>query len=160
MLNLENRLDRYDLLSFPARRSEISGPSPQTFRQTGNGYCSMSKANLPGPTTSSLRARLRARLRSSSATALQARTHRMAMGHIYYPKLIQALFVATDRGRRTKRRPGVRSGSVECCRFYARWCKVILIGSERGHGVRCYIRSVNDGPLRPLGGEGTDLCRG
>src|SRR5712692_168887 len=38
--------------------------------------------------------------------------------------------------------------------------KVILIGSERGHGVRCYIRSVNDGPLKPLGGEGTDICRG
>src|SRR6266851_4163312 len=38
--------------------------------------------------------------------------------------------------------------------------KVILIGSERGHGVRCYIRSVNEGPLKPLGGEGTDLCRG
>jgi len=38
--------------------------------------------------------------------------------------------------------------------------KVILIGSERGHGIRCYIRSVDDGPLRPLGGEGTDQCRG
>ena len=38
--------------------------------------------------------------------------------------------------------------------------QVILIGSERGHGVRCYIRSVDDGPLRPLGREGTDLCLG
>jgi eukaryotic-like serine/threonine-protein kinase len=38
--------------------------------------------------------------------------------------------------------------------------KVILIGSERGHGVRCYVRSVDDGPLKPLGREGTDLCLG
>ncbi len=37
--------------------------------------------------------------------------------------------------------------------------KVFLIGSERGHGVRCYLRSIDGGPLRPLSAEGTDLCR-
>jgi WD40 repeat protein len=37
--------------------------------------------------------------------------------------------------------------------------KVILIGSERGHGVRCYSRAIDGGPLKAITPEGTGLCR-
>jgi hypothetical protein len=36
--------------------------------------------------------------------------------------------------------------------------QLILIGSEHGHGVRCYSRSIEGGPLRALTPEGNDLC--
>jgi Tol biopolymer transport system component len=37
--------------------------------------------------------------------------------------------------------------------------KVVLIGSERGHGVRCYSRSLEGGPLGAITPEGSGLCR-
>ena len=37
--------------------------------------------------------------------------------------------------------------------------ELLFIGSERGHGVRCYSRSMEGGPLRALTNEGSNNCR-
>jgi len=37
--------------------------------------------------------------------------------------------------------------------------KLLLIGSERDHGVRCYSRSMDGGPLKILTTEGSNTCR-
>jgi hypothetical protein len=37
--------------------------------------------------------------------------------------------------------------------------KVVLMGSERGHGVRCYSRAIDGGPLKVITPEDTGLCR-
>jgi serine/threonine protein kinase/Tol biopolymer transport system component len=37
--------------------------------------------------------------------------------------------------------------------------KLLLIGSVGGHGLRCYIRSMEDGPIRPITPEGNNMCR-
>src|SRR2546425_7599898 len=81
------------------------------------------------------------------------------MGHIYYPKPIQALLLLPTGAGEPKDVPVSGLDQLSAVDFMPDG-KVILIGSEHGHGVRCYIRSVDDGPLRPLSGEGTDLCRG
>jgi eukaryotic-like serine/threonine-protein kinase len=37
--------------------------------------------------------------------------------------------------------------------------ELLLIGSEHGHGVRCYLRSMDGGPLRVVTSEGSNNCR-
>ena len=37
--------------------------------------------------------------------------------------------------------------------------QLLLIGSERGHGIRCYSRSMEGGPLKVLTSEGSNTCR-
>jgi eukaryotic-like serine/threonine-protein kinase len=37
--------------------------------------------------------------------------------------------------------------------------KLLLTGSEAGHGLRCYIRPMESGPIRPITPEGNNLCR-
>lgn len=37
--------------------------------------------------------------------------------------------------------------------------QVLLIGSERGHGLRCYTRPMDGGPLKALTSEGSNTCR-
>ena len=37
--------------------------------------------------------------------------------------------------------------------------KLILAGSEGGHGLRCYTRFTDGGPIRPITPEGATICR-
>jgi eukaryotic-like serine/threonine-protein kinase len=37
--------------------------------------------------------------------------------------------------------------------------ELLLVGSEHGHGVRCYSRAMDGGPLRVLTNEGSNMCR-
>jgi hypothetical protein len=37
--------------------------------------------------------------------------------------------------------------------------KLLLTGSEGGHGLRCYTRSMDGGPIRPITPEGSNVCR-
>ncbi len=56
--------------------------------------------------------------------------------------------------------PPIDLENIAGSEFFPSGDRLLLVGNERGHGVRAYVRDLDGGPLRPVTGEGMLVRQG